>query len=250
MAINIDRALPSNFPTKPTTVAPSLLTYPRDLNAPGRNFCTQIDFKPYNYEQALQSVASPSASSGLVLPIPKKINEQQTVIWKQESLLSLGASIGAQAISSQLPKIGNIAGAIAGIGNAAAGIGLGLTVNPFLWMLFQSPDFKEHTFSWTLAANNPQESNDIATIINAFKYHMSPAFFGLKAFYVYPSIAHIKFFPNDVFTFKLKPCAILAVNVDYSGAGMPSFFKNGAPTIVNITVLLKEIGLWTKEDFQ
>ena len=222
--------LPSNFPTKPTTIAPTLLTYPRDLIAPGRNFYTHIDFKEYSAIQTFQSVASPSQSdTSIILPIPKKINEIQTVVWKQESLLSLGATASS---------IMNVIGPT-----------FGYAINPMLWMLFQSPEFKEHTLSWTVVANNEQESNDIAKIIHEIKKHMSPALaFGGIA-YSYPSVAHIKFHPNDDFTFKFKPAVVLSVNVDYGGAGMPSFFKNGAPTVVNISMLLKEIGLWTKQDY-
>jgi len=38
------------------------------------------------------------------------------------------------------------------------------------------------------------------------------------------------------------------VQVDYNGSGTPSFFKSGAPTIINLTLQLKEIQLWTSEE--
>ena len=57
----------------------------------------------------------------------------------------------------------------------------------------------------------------------------------------------ISFKPSG-YLFKLKPCAIIAVQVDYTGAGQPSFFKSGAPTIVNLTLQLKEYQLQSAQD--
>ena len=65
----------------------------------------------------------------------------------------------------------------------------------------------------------------------------------------YPNIAILRLYPNDFFTYRFKPCAIAAVSVDYSGGGQPSFFENGAPTVINFTLQLKEIELWMQEDF-
>jgi hypothetical protein len=77
---------------------------------------------------------------------------------------------------------------------------------------------------------------------------MLPTNMGLV--YGYPSIALIKLYPSEVFTFAFKPCAVLAVQTDFTGAGTPSYFKNGAPTVVNLTVQLKEIDLWTKNNYR
>ena len=41
----------------------------------------------------------------------------------------------------------------------------------------------------------------------------------------------------------------MAVQTDFTAAGQPSFFNNGAPTIVNLTVSMRETELWTAEDF-
>ena len=66
----------------------------------------------------------------------------------------------------------------------------------------------------------------------------------------YPSIALVKLFPDDKFTFKLRPCAITNVIVDYTAGGGPSFFRDtGAPTVVNLTVVMKEIQIWDKNSF-
>ena len=69
------------------------------------------------------------------------------------------------------------------------------------------------------------------------------------AIWVYPSIALTRFYPDDEFTFKMKPCAVLQVDVDYTAANMPSFFKNGAPTVIRLRIAVIEIDLWTKDNY-
>jgi hypothetical protein len=76
---------------------------------------------------------------------------------------------------------------------------------------------------------------------------MLPSYNG--PFLKYPNLALIQLRPEDMYTFKFKPCAVSAVSVDYSGGGSPSFFKNGAPTVVNVAIQLKEVELWTQNDY-
>jgi hypothetical protein len=68
--------------------------------------------------------------------------------------------------------------------------------------------------------------------------------------YAYPQIAIIKLQPNDLFGhLRIKPCAVESVSIDHTGGATPSFFENGAPTIVNLTLNLKEIQLWDQKDY-
>jgi hypothetical protein len=123
-------------------------------------------------------------------------------------------------------------------------------------MLFKSPTFKEYNLQWQFAPKNEQESQTLADIITQFKYNMLPARAGglgggqSNILLNYPSIAIIKMYPNDEFTFRFKPCAIRSVSVDYTGAGGPSFFKRkGAPTVVNFSVALQEIQYNIKDNY-
>jgi hypothetical protein len=256
--------IPPFLPTKPKT-SYNTASFPNDLIADGRQFATRIEFLQYSAEMAGVDVlglipfstAGYLPTGGFTLPLPKKINEIQSVIWKEESAVEVGQS----AISAAVGLAGGIrAGAVlatvAGIGTDIAKIsgGLvdgGLAINPVLFMLFQRPAFKEYTFSWSLAPSNEQESQTLVNIIEYFKFNMLPSKAGIGSGLVwnYPKIAIVKFYPDDTFTFRLKPCAILSVQVDYSGAGGPSFFKNGAPTVVNFTVLMKEIQLNTADNY-
>jgi hypothetical protein len=132
-----------------------------------------------------------------------------------------------------------------------AGTFTGNAVNPFQFMMFKRPGFKEHTLQWSLAPNTQQESDTLKKIINRCKKAALPSPSGgfAPGLVKYPEIAMVSFKP-DKYLYKLKPCAIISVQVDYTGAGMPSFFKSGAPTIVNLTLQLKELQLWSQDNYQ
>jgi hypothetical protein len=228
----------SNIPLPPNTVK-NRFSFPDDLVTGGRNYYTSINFMDYRSQTTLGSIVSSLSSSyvpsgSVILPIPKKLNDIQTVIWNEVEGTSLGGSV-----------LQNILNA----GSTAVGPFTGISLNPLLWMTFKNPSFKEHTLQWSFAPNNEAESGTVRDIVNFFKYNMLPAERVGGVFYDYPSIAMIKFHPSSEFTFRFKPCAIISAQIDYTGAGGPSFFKNGAPTVVNLSIQLKEIELWSKNNY-
>ena len=168
-------------------------------------------------------------SASLLLPM--KINDVQTLTWSQESIKAIADSYAYGVI-----RLTDIIRSPSGI-----------TVNPALFMMFHHPNFKSYDMTWQLIANNEQETETIANIVNFFKYESSPRSRGI--YMEYPSIFRMKLYPEDKFTFKLKPAIVEAVAVDYTGPGFPSFQRNGAPVNVNLTVRFKEIEVWDKENW-
>jgi hypothetical protein len=230
-----------NFPFPPMKRL-SYKSFPNDLISEERDFYTELTFMSYNVRQQLTSSALMLPLGGVRLPIPRKINDVQTLVWSAESGLSSATSIA----SSFAPKATAIGGAIAAVGGAVAGMSL----NPLLFMTFQKPNYKEHNLSWSFIPSTEQESNTIVDIVNYLKFNSLPkqSFGGVV--YEYPNILAVKLFPDDTFTMRFRPCAVLGVQVDYTGAGTPSFFKNGAPTVVNLTLQLQEIQLWDQTNYQ
>lgn len=253
----------SNFPTRPQK-AITTNYIPEDVISSGRNLYTQIEFVAYSFGYQTfgtgisgflglfgnrGGVARPNG--GIVLPIPKKINESQTITWEQDSATKVAASVGS--LFTGPASSAAAASALGGAANFLSSMA-GLQVNPYLFMYFKSPNYKEFSFSWTFAPNNQRESRALANIINQFKANSLPTF-GLT-WMGYPNIALIRLMPSDLLgNLKFKPCAITSVLVDYTGAG-PSFFKSspgnssssGAPTVVNLTVNFKEIQLWDRNE--
>jgi hypothetical protein len=230
----------SRYPTPPQKNY-SLQSFPNDLVAPGRNFYTELTFMTYAPSQQLTATSIKKyipTSGGIRLPIPRKINDTQTLSWSPESATSAGASV-----------LG-LGGGTLGSAGKVFGAGMGISVNPLLFMTFQKPNYKEHSLSWSLIPSTEQESYTLRDIINYLKKNSLPTQDLAGAVYKYPNILYIKLAPSEVFTMTFRPCAVTSVNVDYTGAGAPSFFRNGAPTVVNLTINLTEIQLWDQTNYE
>lgn len=226
-----------NYPTPPRKISNDYMSFPNDLIVDKRAFYCQINFVKYDVVMQYTSSAIPTIPvGGMNLPIPKKLNDIQTLTWSEYSLKDQG-----EASSKVLSAASQIAGKV--------GIIRGESINPLLFMQFQRPNYKEFVLSWSFTPNNEQESRTIRRIIEMFKYRSLPRQKAGGIILDYPDIALLKLHPDDSFTFKFRPCAVMSVSVDYTGAGMPSFFKNGAPTTVNLNVQLKEIQLWDKTNY-
>jgi len=253
------------------------MSFPQDLinEYTGRNFYINIDFEKYQ-RRSIFDPPTFNKFGGIQLPIPDSLNDRTTVNWTKDTNPTIGAGIeqllkgnknlAGSDISSTLSNIGNAVkdngiaalagGALAGGLNAltsnfpsvnqALQLG-GLAQNPFMTMLFQNPEYKTHSFSWTLTPRNAQESSIIADIIKTFKSNMLPTLSGGGLFFGYPNVALISLHPAEEFLYSFKRCAILGVSVDFTPNG-PSFFQKApAPTQVILSVAFQEIEYWTQE---
>lgn len=208
----------SNFPTKPERQGIARDSFPSDLPS---DFCTTLTFI---------GGSAGMASSVITLPLPKRINDQQNIIWEEHSLTDMAvAQLGA--------------GTAVNLASAASGIAL----NPFMFMLFKRPQFKEHILQWTLSPDTREESDKLKDIIKSLKKASLPSVYGGGGTLMkYPSLVMVTLNPKQ-YLFPFKKCAIQSVQVDYTGAGL-SFFDSTAPTVVNLSLQLKETELWQSDD--
>ena len=229
------------YPTPPKKQY-NFKSFPNDLVAPGRNFYTELTFMTYNVSQQLTATRKLNPTGGVRLPIPKKLNDVQTLSWSPESPVSAAASMLMGGLGN---KLGATISGVNAVGSALAGI----SVNPLLFMTFQKPNYKEHSLSWTLMPSTEQESRTIVEIVNYLKFNSLPRQDVGGLIYRYPNILYVRLFPSEMFTMSFRPCAVTSVQVDYTGSGTPSFFKNGAPTVVNLNLSLTEIQLWDQTNY-
>lgn len=169
-----------------------------------------------------------------------------------------GFSVFAGAGATNIDRAANIAaGAFNRVGAQVSGEQVragvesltGITTNPFQVVLFKSPKFKTHNFSWKLVPKNREETETLEDVISTFKYHMLPSVSAGGIFFGYPEILQIKLYPKDDYLYKFKPCVVDSVSVNYAPNG-PSFYREtGAPAAVEFSVSLQEIEMWTKGDY-
>jgi hypothetical protein len=231
--------------------------FPNDLIANGRNFYTQIQFVDYNIRQQFNSLVKyANPSGGIKLPLPMKINDTLAVHWSNVSLTSLiqpAAGLAGRAIGG--PAGAQVGSAVAGLGLQAAALGGavyngGLALNPLMFLVFQRPEYRQFSLSWTLTPRNKKESDTIKNIVTECKKAASPE--SLAGFLLtYPLVALIRMYPNDIFGhMRFKPCIITSVQASYTGAPVPSFHKNGAPTMVTLTLNLQEMQFWYRSEIE
>lgn len=194
--------------------------------------------------QSLASVA------GVGSQYSKLMNSASSIIPTEDQPLikALGEAASGAAIASLISQAQNSKS-----GAGAAGLQLlGLAENPFLTVVFTGPQFKTHRFRWLLAPKNEQESTALTKIVNVFKKGAHPEVVkGIGAF-KYPQVLHIAIKPDEAAANmnKFKPCVIESIDVNYSPSGQPSFFRGtSAPTMVELSLQLKEIEIWTQDDF-
>jgi len=255
-------------------IIPGPLIFPQDLETYG----ISLSFQFAKYERrSIYKQPFERRLGQIRLPVPRQIVDRLGMEWGEASNESL---VGA-AIESTLHEAKYGTGTLSSMGEIAADGAAGLTalgaretlnkanipgltldtalqplgfaVNPFLTVLFKQPKFKTHEFSWTLAAKNPEEATTINAIVQSFRYHMLPdrARGSGGTLLNYPDMVHIRFFNNDSFLYRFKPCVVQSVSVDYAPEG-PSFFKGSSnvPSQVRLSISLLEIEYWLKDSFE
>lgn len=242
----------SNFPTPPSKGRITQDCFPSNLIQDNRDFHTDISLMDYSVSQQLGSAPAFSMAGGIKLPMPRRINDVSVHNWSEISATQMVQGIAGN-VASMGGGTGMLAAGAASTIYTAGSIVKGLTLNPWMFMMYQRPGYKEHELNWLLTASNKNESDTLNKIINKLKKAALPSnanIMGTGGFiWKYPQIAMVSFKP-DKYLFKFKPCAIISVSIDHTAGGTPSFFKNGAPTVVGLSVRLKEIQLWTQDNYE
>jgi len=239
------------------------LRFPTDLVDENKSFFSTFMFYEYKRDDVFNGarlVPAPAlGASSIALPLPNKINNQQTMVWTEEEFqpLSKGINAAGQSLAGQSNILERALSvfAVQDIVSVTGGYLNGWVPNPFLVVLFRSPTFKRFSFDWVLAPTSQKESDELRKIVNGFRYAQLPdrsgdlGGTGIAAGLKYPWIVQVRLHPED-YLFKFKPCAIIDVNVDYSPR-KPSFFKQtNAPTEVRLSIELMELEYWVKSDFE
>ncbi len=241
-------------PLPPNSSSASLM-FPQDIGNIG--FYMTFLFSEYKRQSAFGPATPPFATSGgIALPMPDMINDTPTVIWDSESLRDKVIAAGG-SVASAVPLIskfgasgfGRAAMDVAGLEYSILSAERGQIINPFLIMLFKSPTYKKFSFSWTLTPRTAAESDALNDIVKTFRKKMLPDVSpGTGNILMdYPNIVKPAFQPKE-YMFDFKWCAVEAINVNYTGFGMPAFTTTNAPAAVKLQIDLKEIDLWMRSD--
>jgi hypothetical protein len=200
------------------------------------------------------------------LPLPNQMVDHQDVVYAQEE----AGLVAGGALNQYLNGSGSIGDVAAATGWAAVGAAVGanrlsgktpnllaqlggVATNPFLTVMFKSPAFKKHVFSWRLSPTNVKESQALAAIVQTLRYNQLPDVSGSLggALLTYPNIVQLTVSTaSSSFKYMFKPAVIESLSINFAPGGQPSFFgSTKAPTEVEIRLSLLEIEYYLQRDY-
>lgn len=209
-----------------------------------------------------------STWSRVALPIPSQLNDVFSLQYKSIDLAPLPTGVldvmgvhSDQVKSDLSTTASDFAGVMArstleGISpsvSATRDLILGNVINPNLAAIFEGPQLKDHQFTWRLAARNKDESEQIAHIIGVFKRAALPKRDG-TFFLKFPSECFVEFVVANKsnsrpWIYPIRPCVITQVAINYSPDKPTFFVDTKEPTIIELTVQLRETTYYTKDTF-
>jgi hypothetical protein len=264
---NLSTPAPQNLYT-----APQNFIFPGDLPQTSNNRSGMIfQFYQYNRPSVLTTpVLNPIGT--ITLPLPSQLQDHQQLNYEETNFAASPALGGALDAASgdggTAGKAAAIAEALAvGVGaNVTAGLADGLTAqlnakakalqlgglaqNPFLTVLFNSPSFKRHSFSWSFIPENAKDAATLNFILNKFRYHSLPDISdGTSGLLLtYPDMVKPFIVPSG-FMYDFKYCVIENMIIDYAPGATPNFQGSTmAPSAIKFTVNFLEIEYWIKSN--
>jgi len=242
--------------------------YPSDI---GKYF---IKFSFQSYQRLVPLVsATDLPKCVVVLPIPTNLTDNFSVSYNDAklgavtgALVETGVRIlqGNQNLVSK--ETGSTVAAAAGVAarEQISRIGgealtnnidkaVGAVPNPHLAAIFQDIGLREHNFTFRFSPKNANESRTLKNIIKNIKIRILPGASGGSGatgpLFTFPDTVDVSFGPKEEIPYKFQRCVVTSFNVNYSPNGTPSFFKDGSPTDIEMSISLKEVRVFTREDF-
>jgi hypothetical protein len=209
-------------------------------------------------------------ASSIQLYMPNKLSVDSKANYTEEEIgavLGGGSAIVGKAISGDWTWGGLWEGIKQGASNlgtsaletagatgakAMANIKSGQITNNRTEMKFEGLDRRSFSFSFKMMPRNEAETKNIKNIVDMFRFHSMPEFLGdanSSRTLISPSTFDIKYMHKggeNTYMNKISTCVLESVQIEYGG-DRTQFFKNNAPTEVNMTLQFKELEMITKE---
>jgi hypothetical protein len=236
----------------------SVMQFPDQLG----EYYMKLDFQSYHRPSPqMQAVFKRFQTSAL--PVPRDLKEtfdldvNSSKQGGKGGLADIGTDIlrgaGSSALDGKFALVYSaVAQALEVTKSEILGQTLGAVPNPHLQAIFSGVELRSHTFQWTFAPRNPQESIRLKNIIREIKKNSLPSYSTTgTAALQYPPMVEIMFVPSQLNELiKFKKCLVKSVSVNYAPAGLPSFFKGTKePTMIQFEIQLLETEIQTARDY-
>jgi len=235
------------------------LRFPEDLDG---NTDPWILFETHRaqYDRRNRSTAEVNqtktgGSVGLYFPVGHTISDSFNYESFEEGL----AGRGLQAILDRFPgggrntdetssaDIGDVAGGTGRSIVSALGGGIGgvsqrafqRVTNPREFMLFNSPNIRDFSFSFRFVPHSFKEALDVPVIIQFFRLAAYPNEDGLE--YEFPDVFNISYKQGGSGVIKLPELACTSINVTYNPNSISYFIDNGIPVEITLELSFTEL---------
>lgn len=128
----------------------------------------------------------------------------------------------------------------------------GAIINPNLELLFNGPTLRPFNFTFRLSPRSKTEADNVKRIIRFFKQGMSVKSSNTKVFLKAPNIFQVKYISNGSDSSSLnriKDCALLGCDVDYTPDGTYMTFEDGTMTSYQLTLRFSELEPVYEDDY-
>lgn len=138
------------------------------------------------------------------------------------------------------------------VGSGGISVASGLAANPKKEQLFSGVGFREFTLEYKFYPKDEQEASYLLYwIIPLLKYHMHPEYKSKGRFtFIYPSEFDITFYikgEENTWINKIATCVLKSMNVNYTPDGNWVSHESGAPNVISLSLVFKELSVLTKE---
>jgi len=230
-----------------------------------------------------------TVQSNIYLPIPQGIEDSNSVTWGEDTLNPIAAAgvgaaknvIGSQdfgkGVIDEIKSLIGMTGEAATGGNlqdltnnAFAGMAVnslganvsvesllarstGQILNPNMELLFQGVKLRSFNFQFDLVARDSYEGQMIKTIIRTFKMAMAPRKGSTGLFVSAPDVFQLEYKKGSgkhPFLPTFKPCALVSMNVNYTGSGTYATYSDGTPVHMTLQLSFQEINPVYVEDYE
>lgn len=123
----------------------------------------------------------------------------------------------------------------------------GLVENPHTTIMFEGVNLRSYTLTWRLSPRSEEESEIIRQIVETIKLRTHPEEIFARVALDYPDLVYVNFTGAPA-KFLPKYHRSIVTNIMYNpttGNGA-TFFKNGAPTEIELTLSFQEVRILTR----
>ena len=131
--------------------------------------------------------------------------------------------------------------------------GTGKVLNPNLELLFGGPQLRQFNYNFRFTPREAREAREVKGIIKFLKKNMAPIRMEGRLFLKTPNVFKLKYiFKNGrqhPFLNKIKRCALMNMQVNYTPDGSYMTYDDGSMTSYNVTMTFGELNPIYQEDF-